>query len=162
MQSGCDSVLARMKRKYDTARYYESVVLLRDFFPNCAITTDMIVAFPGETEELFEESREFVRQMDFANTHIFRYSPRPGTAAAKFPDRPSAEDSQRRSELLKLDADAASARFAQRNAGTTAPVIFEEVRDGFLYGWTDHYLQVKVPEGTFPEGKIVQVRLPDE
>ena len=162
LQHGSDPILRKMNRHYTTQEFADFAARAREVLPGLSLGTDIIAGFPGETEELFEESREFVRQMDFANTHIFRYSPRPGTAAAKFPDRPSAEDSQRRSELLKLDADAASARFAQRNAGLTAPVIFEEVRDGFLYGWTDHYLQVKVPEGTFPEGKIVQVRLPDE
>ena len=71
MQSGCDTVLARMKRKYDTARYFESVALLKEFFPGCAITTDMIVAFPGETEEEFAESLAFIRKCGFADMHIF-------------------------------------------------------------------------------------------
>ena len=162
LQHGSDPILRKMNRHYTTQEFADFAARAREILPGLSLGTDIIAGFPGETEELFEASREFVRQMDFANTHIFRYSPRPGTAAAKFPDRPSAEDSQRRSELLKLDADAASARFAQRNAGTVAPVIFEEVRDGVLYGWTDHYLQVKVPAGTFPEGKIVQVKLPNE
>ena len=71
MQSGSDTVLQRMKRKYDTARYYESVCLLRKFFPNCAVTTDMIVAFPGETEEEFAESLAFIRKCGFADMHIY-------------------------------------------------------------------------------------------
>ena len=71
MQSGCDSVLARMKRKYDTARYSESVSLLRAFFPGCAVTTDMIVAFPGETEEEFTQSLAFIREIGFSDMHIF-------------------------------------------------------------------------------------------
>ena len=73
MQSGCDTVLARMKRKYDTARYYESVALLNRFFPGCAITTDMIVAFPGETPEEFQQSLAFIRKCGFADMHIFPY-----------------------------------------------------------------------------------------
>ncbi|MBR2642763.1 MAG: tRNA (N(6)-L-threonylcarbamoyladenosine(37)-C(2))-methylthiotransferase MtaB [Lentisphaeria bacterium] len=160
LQHGSDPVLRRMNRHYTAQEFADFAARARDVLPGLSLGTDVIAGFPGETEELFEESREFIRKMDFANTHIFRYSPRPGTAAAAFPDRPSAADSLRRSELLKLDADAASARFAERNAGTLAPVIFEEVRDGFLVGWTDHYLQVKVPEGSYPEGRIVQVKLP--
>ncbi|MBQ3214994.1 MAG: tRNA (N(6)-L-threonylcarbamoyladenosine(37)-C(2))-methylthiotransferase MtaB, partial [Oscillospiraceae bacterium] len=85
MQSGSDSVLARMKRKYDTARYYESVRLLKGAFPACAITTDMIVAFPGETQEEFAESLAFIRKCGFADMHIFPYSRRPGTPADKLP-----------------------------------------------------------------------------
>ena len=85
MQSGSDSVLKRMKRKYDTARYMESVRLLKEHFPGCAVTTDMIVAFPGETEEEFQESLVFIRQCGFADMHIFPYSRRPGTPADKMP-----------------------------------------------------------------------------
>jgi len=85
MQSGCDTVLARMKRKYDTARYLESVLLLKEYFPGCAVTTDMIVAFPGETEEEFRMSLDFIRRCGFADMHIFPYSRRPGTPADKMP-----------------------------------------------------------------------------
>ena len=85
MQSGCDSVLKHMKRKYDTARYLESVELLNAYFPGCAVTTDMIVAFPGETEEEFQESLAFIRRCGFADMHIFPYSRRPGTPADKMP-----------------------------------------------------------------------------
>ena len=81
LQSGCDTVLARMKRKYDTRRYYESVSLLKTYFPGCAVTTDMIVAFPGETEEEFAQSLAFIRRCGFADMHIFPYSRRPGTPA---------------------------------------------------------------------------------
>ena len=85
LQSGCDTVLQRMKRKYDTARYYESVRLLKEYFPNCAVTTDMIVAFPGETEEEFAQSLDFIRKCAFADMHIFPYSRRPGTPADRMP-----------------------------------------------------------------------------
>ena len=85
MQSGCDTVLERMRRKYDTARYLESLELLRRFFPGCAVTTDMIVGFPGETEEEFRQSLEFIRKCAFAGMHIFPYSRRPGTPAADMP-----------------------------------------------------------------------------
>ena len=161
LQHGSDPVLRRMNRHYTAQEFADFAARARDVLPELSLGTDVIAGFPGETEELFETSREFIRRMDFANTHIFRYSPRPGTAAAAFTDRPSAADALRRSELLKQDADLAAARFAAQNAGKPAPVIFEEVRDGFLCGWTDHYLQVKVPEGSYPAGKIVTVLLPE-
>lgn len=161
LQHGSDPVLRRMNRHYTAQEFADFAARARDVLPGLSLGTDVIAGFPGETEELFETSREFIRRMDFANTHIFRYSPRPGTAAAAFTDRPSAADALRRSELLKQDADLAAARFAAQNAGKPAPVIFEEVRDGFLCGWTDHYLQVKVPEGSYPAGKIVTVLLPE-
>ena len=85
MQSGCDSVLQRMHRKYDTARYFVGMCLLRRYFPGCAITTDMIVAFPGETEEEFAASLSFIRKCAFSDMHIFPYSRRPGTPADKMP-----------------------------------------------------------------------------
>ena len=98
MQSGCDTVLARMKRKYDTGRYYESVALLQKFFPGCAVTTDMIVAFPGETEEEFAQSLAFIQKCGFADMHIFPYSRRPAHRRTKCPGsmttprkRPAAE-----------------------------------------------------------------------
>ena len=85
MQSGCDSVLSRMNRKYDTARYYESVTLLRRHFDRPAITTDLIVGFPGETEEEFGQTLDFIRACAFAAMHVFPYSKRPGTPAANMP-----------------------------------------------------------------------------
>jgi len=159
LQHGSDAILRRMNRHYTSREFADFAAQAREVLPGLSLGTDVIAGFPGETEELFEQSRVFVREMDFANTHIFRYSPRPGTRAAGFPDRVPADVSKRRSELLKLDAEQAAARFLDRNCGTAAPVIFETERDGFLYGWTDHYLQVRVPAGTFPAGKIVQVPL---
>lgn len=161
LQHGSDAILQKMNRHYSRQEFAEFAARAREVLPGLSLGTDVIAGFPGETEELFEESRQFIQEMDFANTHIFRYSPRPGTRAAAFPDRPSGTDALRRSELLKQDADLAAARFAAANAGKMAPVIFEEVRDGSLYGWTDHYLQVKVPANTYPLGRIVQVQLPD-
>ena len=103
LQSGSDTVLKRMNRKYDTARYLESVRLLHKHFPNCAVTTDLIVGFPGETDEQFEESLAFCEEMRFAKMHIFRYSRRPGTPAAEFadqvPPQVMAERSRRAHEL---------------------------------------------------------------
>ena len=142
MQSGCDSVLARMKRKYDTAHYFESVRLLQDAFPGCAITTDMIVAFPGETQEEFEESLSFIRKCGFADMHIFPYSRRPGTPADKMPGQhPNAvkEDRSRRAIAV---AEEMSRAYRQSLVGTTQSVLFEEQEDGLFTGHAPNYVKV--------------------
>ena len=142
MQSGCDTVLERMKRKYDTARYYESVELLRQYFPGCALTTDMIVAFPGETEEEFEQSLAFLRKCAFAEMHIFPYSRRPGTPADKMPGQhPNAvkEDRSRRAIAV---AEEMTLDYRTSLVGTTQEVLFEEPSDGMFTGHAPNYVRI--------------------
>ena len=142
MQSGCDTVLERMKRKYDTARYFASVELLRRYFPGCALTTDMIVAFPGETEEEFHQSLQFIQKCAFAEMHIFPYSRRPGTPADKMPGQhPNAvkEDRSRRAIAL---ADQMTAAYRSAMIGTTVPVLFEEPSGGYFTGHAPNYVRV--------------------
>jgi len=142
MQSGCDAVLARMRRKYDTARYLESVELLRRYFPGCAITTDMIVAFPGETEEEFSQSLAFIRKCGFAAMHIFPYSQRPGTPADKMPGQlPNAVKEQRSRQAIAVAADMEQS-FLEACIGRTVPVLFEEMSGGFYVGHTETYVKV--------------------
>ena len=144
MQSGCDSVLQRMKRKYDTARYFESVTLLKNAFPGCAITTDMIVAFPGETEEEFEESLAFIRKCGFADMHIFPYSRRPGTPADKMPGQhPNAVKEDRSRRAMAVAAEMSLA-YRQALVGTTQRVLFEEPEDGLFTGHAPNYVKVYV------------------
>ena len=144
MQSGCDTVLERMKRKYDTARYLESVQLLNHYFPGCAITTDMIVAFPGETEEEFAQSLSFIRKCGFADMHIFPYSRRPGTPADKMPGQlPNTVKEQRSREAIQV-AEEMSRVYRERLLGTDLDVLFEE-RDGAYYtGHAPNYVKVYV------------------
>ena len=120
LQSGSDTVLARMKRKYDTARYYESVELLNQFFPGCAVTTDMIVAFPGETEAEFEESLAFIRKCGFAAMHIFPYSRRPGTPADRMPGQHSNAVKEDRSRRAIAVAREMEQEFCRHLIGTPA------------------------------------------
>ena len=142
MQSGCDTVLQRMKRKYDTARYYESVELLRKFFPECAVTTDMIVAFPGETEEEFAESLAFIRKCDFADMHIFPYSRRPGTPADKMPGQHNNATKEERSRAAIAVAEEMSKAYRESWVGRTLEVLFEE-KDGEYYtGHAPNYVKV--------------------
>ena len=142
MQSGCDTVLARMKRKYGTARYYESVRLLKEFFPGCAVTTDMIVGFPGETEEEFRQSLDFIRKCGFADMHIFPYSRRPGTPADKMPGQHNNATKEARSR--SAIAVAAEMRHAYREAltGTRLEVLFEEMDGPYFTGHAPNYVKV--------------------
>ena len=145
LQSGCDNVLSRMKRKYDTAFYYERVCLLRQYFPDCAVTTDMIVAFPGETEEEFHESLAFIRKCGFADMHIFPYSRRPGTPAATFPGQLGNAVKERRSREAIAVAAEMSRAFRENLIGTTQPVLFEDREGNFFTGHAPNYVKVYAP-----------------
>lgn len=142
MQSGSDTVLSRMKRKYDTARYYESVELLRKFFPECAVTTDMIVAFPGETEEEFAESLAFIRKCAFADMHIFPYSRRPGTPADKMPGQHNNAIKEARSRAAIALAEKMSRAYREGFVGRTLEVLFEEREGEFYTGHAPNYIKV--------------------
>ena len=142
MQSGSDTVLSRMKRKYDTARYYQSVELLRKFFPECAVTTDMIVAFPGETEEEFAESLAFIRKCAFADMHIFPYSRRPGTPADKMPGQHNNATKEARSRAAIALAEEMSRAYRESFVGRTLEVLFEEREGEFYTGHAPNYIKV--------------------
>ncbi len=144
MQSGSDTVLARMRRKYDTARYLQSVTLLKETFPGCAITTDMIVAFPGETEEEFAESLAFIRKCGFADMHIFPYSRRPGTPADKMPGQYSNAVKEERSHAATQVAQQMSEHYRKSLIGQSLSVLFEEPEDGYFTGHAPNYIKVYV------------------
>ena len=158
MQSGSDTVLARMKRKYNTARYYESVELLRKHFPGCALTTDMIVAFPGETEEEFAESLAFIQKCAFAEMHIFPYSRRPGTPADKMPGQhPNAVKSERSHRAIEI-ASAMTAAYRADMVGTVQQVLFEEPSGGYFTGHAPNYIRVYA-EGDGLHNEVRKVRI---
>lgn len=144
LQSGCDATLKRMNRKYDTARYYESIKLLREVFQHPAITTDLIVGFPQETEDEFAQTLAFLRRCAFSSMHIFPYSRRPGTPAAAMEGqipRHVQEDRARRAAAVaaELEQDYLSAL-----VGATLPVLFEEEKDGLWQGHAPNYVPVRV------------------
>ena len=142
LQSGCDTVLQRMKRKYDTARYYESVRLLKEYFPNCAVTTDMIVAFPGETEEEFAQSLDFIRKCAFADMHIFPYSRRPGTPADRMPGQLGNATKEARSRTAIAVAEEMSRNYREALIGTRLEVLFEEQDGNYFTGHAPNYVKV--------------------
>ena len=158
MQSGCDTVLQRMKRKYDTARYLESVRLLKTHFPGCAVTTDMIVAFPGETQEEFQESLDFIRRCGFADMHIFPYSRRPGTPADKMPGQHGNETKDARSKAAIAVAEEMSLSYRQALIGSTQAVLFEEAEGEFFTGHAPNYVKVYV-SGKDLHNRIRDVRI---
>ena len=146
MQSGCDATLKRMNRRYDTARYYESVELLREYFDDPAITTDLITGFPEETEEEFGETLAFIEKCGFAAMHIFPYSVRPGTPAADLPGRVPAPVIERRAAALGELCDRLHRAFCRSHDGRTASALWESTRrDGRMFGYSENYIKVRAP-----------------
>ena len=157
MQSGCDATLKRMNRKYGTERYLESVTLLNRFFDRPAVTTDMIVGFPEETEEEFAQTLDFIRRCGFAQMHIFPYSIRPGTPAAALEQVPKAvkEDRARRAANLAADMHR---MYLEGCVGRTYPVLFEQSRNGKFSGHAPNYMEV-LAEGTDLHNQVKNVRI---
>ena len=144
MQSGCDGTLRRMNRKYDTARFYESVSLLRQYFDRPAVTTDLITGFPGETEEEFAQTLAFIEKCGFAAMHIFPYSVRPGTKAAAMPDQCTAAVKERRAAQAAETAERMKQAYLHGCVGQTYPVLFEQEKGGLYVGHAPNYCQVGV------------------
>ena len=159
MQAGSDGVLRRMNRKYDTARYYDSVKFLREVYDRPAITTDLIVGFPGETEAEFQETLAFLQKCAFSAMHIFPYSRRPGTPAAKMPGQVPNALKEERGRRAALAAQTMQAAYLDSFLGETVPVLFEEVRDGQWFGHTAWYGQVAVRSDESLHNQLRPVRL---
>ena len=163
LQSGCDTVLERMNRRYRSEEYMEKCRLLRRVYDRPALTTDVIVGFPGETEEEFEASRAFVEEVNFFETHIFKYSRREGTRAAAVPDQIPAQDKTRRSHiLLELDAQRRQ-EYMESFLGEEKEVLLEEKveLDGknWWVGYTREYLKAIVPDdGKNRANEMISVR----
>ena len=144
LQSGCDSVLRAMRRRYDTARFFESVSLLREYFPGCALTADLITGFPGETEEGHGETICFIEKCGFASMHIFPYSNRPGTRAAGMPGALSRKEKADRAARAQAVADVMQERYLRGCVGTVQQVLFETGEEGRAFGHAGNYMRVSV------------------
>ena len=159
LQSGSDVILQKMGRKYDTKRYLQSVQLLREHFPNCAITTDIIVGFPGESETDFEQSCAFVKSCQFADVHVFPYSKREGTPAADMPNQLPKAEKARRSKFLRAAAESLHNAFLQKQVGEKMPVLFERENSGMASGYSMNYCPVEVQEkGLENQVKLVTIQ----
>lgn len=163
LQSGCDETLVRMNRHYTTGEYLKKVEMLRDAFGRPAITTDVIVGFPGETEEEFEQTRRFLEMVNFYEMHVFPYSRREGTAAAKRTDQVSKEIKKRRSETLLALAGKQSRQFRESYIGECVEVLFEETKEvcgvPCQVGYTGEYIRAVKKTEEALSGKILTGRL---
>ena len=160
LQSGCDDTLRRMNRHYTTAEYRQIVGDLRKAFPNCAVTTDIMVGFAGETEEEFAKSLAFAKEIAFAKVHVFAYSRRPGTRAYDMPGQvPNREKERRSREMIAATLETQRVFFAAQT-GRVEEVLFEQERDRNVYeGYTRNYTPVRVASAAPLQGQIRQVRL---
>lgn len=160
LQSGCDETLKRMNRHYTSEEYRVIVNNLRAAFSNAAITTDIMVAFPGETEEEFSKSLDFEQEIGFAKAHVFIYSRRPGTAAAKLSAQIPPQIGEERSKKMIAAARETRGAFLSQQVSRTEPVLLERQCDKGVYeGYTENYTPVRVPCGTDVSGQIFPVRI---
>ena len=160
LQSGCDTVLSRMGRKYTTAQYAEIVKRVRRAFDYPAITTDIMVGFPGETEEEFETTLAFVEQIHFYQVHVFKYSRRKGTKADAFQGQVREDIKTERSHRLTQRARACEQDFLKANAGRKVPVLYERAKEEGAYeGHTDNYIPVVLKTIEKINGKIIETEL---
>jgi len=158
LQSGCDETLARMNRKYTAGEYKRAVELLRSYIPDVALTTDVMVGFPGETEAEFEKTVKFLEEINFAKIHVFKYSPRKGTPAATFKEQIDGETKEKRSARLIELSDRCTVSFNKRFTGRIFPVLYEqEVKgaEGYFEGLTPNYIRVISKGNNNLAGKIL-------
>ena len=146
LQSGCDEVLKRMGRKYTTKQALNSIKTIRNLFVDCGITADLITGFPGETEEEFTQTQEFITKAEFTDMHIFPYSLRPGTKAADYPGQIEKSIKKERARRLTEKAEEMSTRFKQKQIGKTVKVLIEQEKDGFSTGHSTNYLEIRIKE----------------
>ncbi len=159
LQSGCDDTLKRMNRHYTTAEYKAIVEDLRNNIPDVSVTTDIIVGFPGETEEEFETTYSFLEGLQLSKMHVFKFSPRKGTRAAIMDNQVDPVIKDRRSHMvIKLDEELEN-RFINSFIGRELSVLFEETKEGYAYGYTENYIRVRVPSDEDLSGKILLVGL---
>ncbi len=163
LQSGDSRVLKAMNRPYDQAFYLELIQRIRARIPNCAISTDIMVGFPGEDEAAFQNTCKVVEQVEFCRAHLFRYSPRPDTPAEAMRDQVPEPVKSERIQQLQQVAKAAARRYAARFIGTTERVLVESRSklSGLMTGTSDHYLQVEFAASPSLAGQLVHVRITD-
>ena len=161
LQSGCDETLKRMNRRYTTKEFEEGVKLLRKYYENVALTTDIIVGFPGETDEEFNKTYEFLKKINFYQMHIFKYSPRKGTKAAVMPNQINGNIKEQRSAKLIELSHNNEIKYNEKEVGKILEVLWEEKEGEYIKGHTTNYKVVKIPykqiENTISNAKIEKV-----
>ncbi len=159
LQSGCNATLARMNRRYTTEEFYEVVTMLRQAYPNVSLTTDIIVGFPGETEEEFEETYQFLQKVQFYKMHVFKYSPRSGTKAAQMKEQIDGNKKEIRSNRLLELSDKNQQEQNKKEFGKVVEVLWEEYKDGYYIGHTTNYEEVKINTQEQLENTITKVTI---
>ncbi|MFC2056471.1 tRNA (N(6)-L-threonylcarbamoyladenosine(37)-C(2))-methylthiotransferase MtaB [Chloroflexota bacterium] len=159
LQSGSDRVLRQMKRHYSVSDYQKAISLIRALVPDAAITTDIIVGFPGETEEDFKESHEFCQRLEFTRIHVFIYSSRKGTQATLFPHQISAQVKKQRSQKILALAGESTQNFRQRFLGRNMLVLWEQQSDGIWSGHTGNYIKVYTQSNDDLTNQLLPVKL---
>lgn len=161
LQSGSDTILKRMNRKYTTEEYRNIVKRIREYMPYAGITTDVIVGFPGEGQKEFEETCDFVKEINFSRIHVFKYSPRKGTPASKYINQVDGNIKHERSEKLINLGEELSIKFNKNLLGKTMEVLFEEESKdpSFIEGYTTNYVRVKAPFKEEYKGRILTVKI---
>ena len=157
LQSGCDETLKRMNRKYNCETYYQKLSHIKEKIPDIVFTTDVIVGFPGETEEEFEKTYQFIEKVGFTQLHVFPYSPRRGTPAAKMDNQIADTIKHERVNRLIELSHQLNSQYAKSQIGKTLRVLFEKEEDGFFIGHGDNYLLVKVSSDDRLIGQIRDV-----
>lgn len=161
LQSGCDETLKRMNRRYTTKEFEEGVELIRKYYKNVALTTDIIVGFPGETDEEFNKTYEFLKKINFYQMHIFKYSPRKGTKAAVMPNQIDGNVKEQRSAKLIELSHNNEIKYNEKEVGKELEVLWEEKEGDYIKGHTTNYKVVKIPykkiENTISKAKIEKV-----
>lgn len=159
LQAGCDKTLKRMNRKYTTKQYLEKINKIRSYLPNIAFTTDVIVGFPGETDEEFEKTYNFIKEVNYSELHVFPYSPRKNTPAAKMKDQVNDLVKHERTNRLLVLSKELNKSFASKQIGKTLKVLFEKRVDDYLIGHASDYLKVKVKTNDDLIGEIVNIKI---
>ena len=159
LQSGCDETLKRMNRKYTTNEFLEITEILRKYYKDVILTTDIIVGFPGETKEEFEKTYEFLKKIKFYKTHVFPYSPRKGTIAAKMPNQITGDIKSKRSKKLIELSDINEKNYNDKLIGENVEVLFEEPKGGYIKGHTQNFILVKCKTDENFENQIKKVKI---
>ncbi len=160
LQSGCDDVLKAMRRKYNTGMFLEKLNMLHEYFPDFEATTDIIVGFPGETEDMFLETLEFVEKCGFLYVHVFPYSDRKGTAASEFDGKLPENVKHERAAMLTKKMLEVRKKTLEKYAGKTANVLWETYKNGYAHGYTENYIEVRYKDAHFfKPNDITKIRL---
>jgi threonylcarbamoyladenosine tRNA methylthiotransferase MtaB len=160
LQSGSNAMLKAMRRKYETELYAERVATIKKHNPDCCIGVDVIVGFPGETDEEFAKTVDFLKEIDISYLHVFTYSERANTTAIKMGDSVPMEIRRERSKILHLLSDRKKRHFYEQNKGQIRTALIEsEQEEGWMYGFTDNYVKVRIPFDLSLANKLVEVKL---